>query len=116
MESDVHVAVNRARQSGFYGPIRGGSSGNGLGIEHALADDPELTRARGHQHAAIGKKRRAEGRLDITGDRDDTDSLAFPCVEFHGQLRQRTVGETLRGYRDAVREGNLLLAGGKWRR
>ena len=74
----------------------------------------QAARALGHQHAAVGKKRRAPGIFERLGDHDDADLLSFGGVEFHRVIRQRTMRETGGRHRNVelAIPWDLLLRGG----
>ena len=98
MERDVHISVHRARPARFSGPIRCRSAGDGLRIEHTLANNPQSPGALGHQHASVRKKRGAPGIFKRLRDHHNADLLSFRRIEFHRMIRQRTMGKT--GWRD----------------
>ena len=109
MESDIHEAMDSARQAGFAGEVRGRDTGDGFRIEHSMADDPQTAGALSHQHAAVGKKGETKWILERPGDRSHADPLAFRGVELHRQSRQLMTGQTPRRYGNVVLKRNLLL-------
>ena len=81
MQRDVHQAREASR-------LDGRQAGNVLGIEDAVTDDSQATRTLGHEHAAVGQKRRGKRLVEALG-RDDTNLMNDAGVFQDRPVRKR---------------------------
>jgi hypothetical protein len=109
VKRDIHVSMNRARQSGLTGPIGGWCAGYGLRREHSVADVSNLTDALCDKHAPVGQERETPGIGQPLGHNADADLLAFSGVIVDGLVEKRFSREALRRNGNVVLERNRLL-------
>ena len=86
-----------------------GPPGNGLRIEHAIANDPQAPFLLRDQHRAVRKEGQAPRIHQAASDRDDADPHDFGGVVFDGLGWNRLRLESSRSDWDAAVEGNCLL-------
>ena len=83
MEHDVHQPAQRNRPRFWH-------AGDGLWIEHAVADDPKLPFLQlRHEHAAVWKKRETPGFGELPGHNHHADLVDFRRVEDERAIAER---------------------------
>ena len=74
MEGDVHETAVAIRSDGWH-------AGDGVRVEHSVANHAESAGTLGDQHASVGKERDGPWMREPVGHDGDADLVLLGCIE-----------------------------------